>query len=73
MKVVLQENRKSSLEISQIYGYEGLMNDEVLCGSVEFYFRQVVGGNESLLEASDEMITLPDWTIDHKMVVQFEI
>jgi hypothetical protein len=64
---------ESPLEISELHGYEGPLNYEVLRGSIEFYFRQVVGGKESRINTQDKFLTLTDWTIEQEMVVQFEM
>jgi len=46
--VMVREAPKSGiherpLEISELHGYEGPFNYAVLGGSIEFYFRQVMG------------------------------
>jgi len=61
------------LEISELHGYEGPLNYEVLWGSIEFYFWQVMGGQESMINTQGKLLTLTDWTIEHEMVVQFEM
>ena len=64
---------ESPLEISELHGYEGPLNYEVLRGSIEFYFWQVMGGQESMINTQGKLLTLTDWTIEHEMVVQFEM
>ena len=41
------------LEISELHGYEGPFNYPVLEGSIEFYFRQVTEGIESLINTQE--------------------
>ncbi|MDX1411911.1 MAG: hypothetical protein R3351_07110 [Nitrospirales bacterium] len=64
---------KRPLEISEIHGYEGPLNYAILGGSIEFYFRQIIGGKESIINKPGQFLALSDWTIEHKMVVQFEM
>ena len=66
-------NHGRLFEISQIHGYEGPLNYEVLKGSIEFYLRQVMGGKESALNAPGKILGLSDWTFEQEMVVQFEM
>lgn len=61
------------LEVSDLYGYEGPFNFEVFRGSLEFYFRQAMGGNESMMTAQGKVLSLMDWTIEQEMIVKFEI
>jgi hypothetical protein len=61
------------LQISELHGYEGQLNYEVLRGSIEFYFRQVTGGKESGIDTRGKFLALTDWTIEQEMVVQFEM
>lgn len=61
------------LEISDLHGYEGPLNYAILEGSIEFYIRQIMGGNASLINKPGQSLALGDWTIEHEMVVQFEM
>jgi hypothetical protein len=64
---------ETPLEISELHGYEGPLNYEVLRGSIEFYFLQVMGGKESMINTQGKIFKLTDWTIEQEMVVQFEM
>ena len=64
---------EAPLEISDLYGYEGPFNYEVFRGSLEFYFRQAIGGKESMFRTQGKFLTLTDWTIEQEMLVKFEV
>ena len=61
------------LEISDLYGYNGPLNFDVFCGSVEFYLSQVLGGKKSMFSSEGCFLPLADWTIEQEMLVQFEV
>ena len=67
------ETPNTPLEISELHGYNGPMNFEVLRGSIEFYARQILEGSSSKLHAEGSFLQLRDWTMEQDMVVQFEI
>lgn len=62
-----------ALVISKLHGYAGPLNYEVLRGSIEFYFRQVTGSKKFHITGPGKFLSLTDWTIEHEMVVQFEM
>ena len=67
------ETHDSALEISELHGYEGPLNYEVLRGSIEFFYRHVFGGKESRTDTKDKILTLRNEEINQEMVVQFEM
>ena len=61
------------LEISELHGYEGPLNYAILGGSIEFYIRQIMGGKAPMINKPRQFLARSDWTIEHEMVVQFEM
>lgn len=67
------ETQESALEISELHGYEGPLNYEVLRGSIEFFYRHVLGAKEASTGTKDKILTLINEEINQEMVVQFEM